>query len=347
MTTKLILGWCLVASILGVATEMLGQDIHFAHLAAVPMQTNPAYAGLMEARARAAIVYRGQWNNITNGFRTTSASADMKAYQNRYDVAGLGLTLTSDAAGDLSFRTQQLGINTSFLKALDNGKTYLAFGMQNVFNFQSIDWSQAQAFDFEPLDIYGADGRLSFWDIGGGLSFFQRPSRQLSWFGSIAGFHLNQPDVSFLSDSDGNLADRLYTKWSYHAGAEIKFGRFNSMRPSVLFLKQGPNRMLKLGTFYRFKADQGIATDSDIAVHFGAFARMFPARENAGVDAIIFAIRFDYELTVITVSFDTNVSSLSVISNGGGGPELSIIQQFDWGTKREKNHKVKCPTFQY
>ena len=346
-TTTRLLSWTLSACSLLVAAGAGAQDIHFAHLAAVPTQTNPAYAGLMEGRARVGIDYRGQWNNFTNGFQTASLSADVKLYENRHDVLGGGLHLTNDRAGDLAFTTQQVGLTNSYLKALDNGRTYLAFGVQNVLTFQQIDWTKANAFDFEPLEVLGSDGRRSYWDIGGGLSFFQRPSRYLSWFVGLAGAHLNKPTVTFLADNDGNVADQLFVKWTFHAGGEIKFGRFNSLRPSVLLLRQGPHRQLKVGTFYRFKTDNGIATDSEVAVHLGAFVRAYPAQERGGVDAIILAARFDYHHTVITVSFDTNVSSLTAASNGVGGPEFSLVQEFDWGTRGRRRHKVKCPTFQY
>jgi len=337
---------CLLYALAGVA-PLLGQDIHFSHLAAVPTQTNPAYTGLMEGRARVGIDYRGQWNNFTNGFQTASLSADMKLWENRYDVLGGGIFLTNDRAGDLAFTTQQIGINNSYLKALDNGKTYISFGVQNVYTFQQIDWSKARAFDFEPLEVLGESGQRSYWDIGGGLSFFHRPDRNVSWFAGVAGAHLNKPTVTFLEDNDGNIADQLYTKWTLHAGAEIKFGRYNSLRPSVLFLRQGPNRQLHVGTFYRFKTDNGISSDAEIAVHFGAFVRAYPAQELGGIDAIILAARFDYQNTVITVSFDTNVSSLRAASNGVGGPEFSLVQEFDWGKQGRKRHRVKCPTFQY
>lgn len=340
---------CLIALAMLLCSTVpgLAQDIHFGHLAAVPTQVNPSYTGLMEGRARVGVDYRGQWNNFTNGFQTANLSADAKLWENRYDILGGGIFLTNDRAGDLAFTTQNIGFNTSYLKALDNGKTYLAFGIQNVFTFQQLDWTKARAFDFEPLETLGAEGKRSFWDIGGGLSFFQRPTRQLSWFAGVAGAHLNKPTVTFLEDNDGNVADQLYVKWTLHAGGEIKFGRFNSMRPSVLYLWQGPHRQLKVGTFYRFKTDNGIATDSEVAVHLGAFVRSYPARERGGVDAIILAARFDYRKTVITVSFDTNVSSLTAATRGVGGPEFSLVQQFDWGTRQRNRHKVKCPTFQY
>ena len=112
-------------------------------------------------------------------------------------------------------------------------------------------------------------------------------------------------------------------------------------------MRQGPHRQLNVGMFYRFRKDRGTHTDAPIAVHFGTFVRSYPAQNQGGVDAVILSARFDYHLTVITVSFDTNVSSLTQVSNGGGGPELSVVQQLNWEGRGRKRSKVECPTFQY
>jgi len=275
MNTQTLMGWYAVTLCMVLSWSAHAQDIHYAHLAAVPTQTNPAYTGLMDGRARVGIDYRGQWNNFTNGFRTTSLSADMKAWQSREDIIGLGVHLNNDIAGDLNFTSQQVSINASFMKGLDGGKTFLSFGIQNVFNSQRIDWSEARAFDFEPLESLESGGRGQFFDVGFGMAFFNKPNRRLNWFVGAAGAHLNNPDVTFLGDNDNSLGDRLYRKWTVHTGAEIHFGRFNSIRPSLIYFNQGPNRQLKLGTFYRFKTDNGLSSDSEIAVHIGGYLRSY------------------------------------------------------------------------
>lgn len=347
MNTPKLRGWygVLLAGVLTGAVAS-AQDIHFSHLAAVPTQTNPAYTGLMAGRARVGVDYRSQWNNFTNGYTTASLSADMKAYRNRHDVAGLGLVVNSDQAGDLGFTTQQVALSTSYLKGLDNGKTYLAFGIQNVFNFQRLDWSQAVAFDYEPLGEFSPGGRRNYWDIGAGVAYFMRVNRRLAWYAGAAGAHLNAPHVTFLRD-DGADGEQVIPKWTLHAGGEIGFGRHNSVRPSAIMLYQWPFRQMKLGAFYRFKTDRGTASRDQVAVHFGTHVRSNLSSERVNVDALIFAVRFDYEATSITASFDTNVSTLLPASRGVGGPELSIVQEFDWGSPRKRRHAVKCPTFQY
>ena len=337
----------LLAAAACVVASASAQDVHYSNLSAVPMQTNPAYTGLMEHRMRVGFDHRSQWSNFTNGYKTTSLSADLKAYQNRGDVLGLGVHITSDQAGDLDFATQQVSLNAAYTKTLDRNRTFLSFGLQNVFSSQRLDWSKAQGFDYEPLASDGAGTKAAFFDVGAGAALFFKPSRKQAWFAGIAGAHLNNPDVTFLGYESSGIGDRLYTKWTFHAGGELHFGQFNSIRPSVLYLHQGPNRQLKFGTFWRFKNDNGLHTDAEVAVHFGAWLRTYLGQGGSGVDAVNLAARFDYGKTSAVVSFDLNISSLIVASDGFGGPEVALVQQLDWGTKRKRRHRVKCPTFQY
>ena len=332
---------------LAFGTAALAQDIHYSNLSAVPMQVNPAYTGLSEYRARVGVDHRSQWGNFTNGYRTTSLSADFKAHQYRGDVLGIGAHITSDEAGDLDFATQQVSVNAAYTKALDRGRTFLSFGIQNVFSDQRIDWAKAEGFSYEPLAGEEGAGRAAFWDVGAGVALFLRPSRRQAWFAGLSGAHLNTPDVTFLGEQENDLGDRLYAKWTFHGGGELHFGRHNSIRPSILYLYQGPNRQIKIGSFWRYRADHGLHTDAEIAVHFGAWLRTYLARGGSGVDAVNLAARFDYDKTSVVVSFDVNISTLVKASDGFGGPEVALVQQFDWGSPRKRRHKVKCPTFQY
>lgn len=336
----------LLLGVVALATAT-AQDIHYSNLSAVPMQVNPAYTGLMEHRMRVGFDHRSQWGNFTNGYKTTSLSADVKAYQQGGDVLGLGVHVISDQAGDLDFATQQVSLNAAYTKALDRNRTFLSFGLQNVFSAQQLDWSQAQGFDYEPLADEGAGSRGMLWDVGAGAALFLRPTRSTAYFVGLAGAHLNNPSVTFLGYDSEDAGTRLYTKWTFHAGGELQVGPSHSFRPSVLYLYQGPNRQLKLGSFWRYRADNGLHTDAEVAVHFGAWLRTYFGQGGSGVDAVNMAARFDYDKTSVVVSFDVNISSLVVASSGFGGPEVALVQQLDWGTPRRRRHRVKCPTFQY
>ena len=340
---------CLLVSLVICAALAPGraQDLHFSHLNAVPMQINPAYTGLTEKRARVGVSYRSQWDNFTAGFKTATLSADFKPHHTGNGAAGVGLFVNSDRAGDLNFGTQQIGLNGAYLMALDGGRTSVSFGLQSVFNFQRLDWTAIDAFEEERGDILANGGRAQYLSVGTGLALFQRLNRRVAWFVGAGGANLNRPDAGFLDDGNTGGAQLTYRRWSGHGGAEIHFGRFNSVRPSIIYLHQGPNRQMKVGSYYRFRPDRGISTDAELAAHFGAFVRHSFYNDEWTSDAIVFAVRVDWQETVITFSFDTNVSKLRVASNGVGGPEISLVQEFDWGERRQRRSKVECPTFQY
>lgn len=348
--TNTTTGWLkLIICLMIIPSLCFGQDIHFAHLSAVPTQVNPAYTGLMEGSARIGVDYRGQWNNFTKGFRTMALSADMKAWQGFNDIIGAGIFINSDIAGDLNFTTQQIGFNVSYLKGLNRQKSYLSFGLQSSIFLRRLDWNNAVAFDSEPLAPTQTGSYSNFIDFSAGMAFFHRFNRKISFFAGTSLFHLNRPSVNFYQKGlfNWNNADQLYLKWIGHTGAEVKFGRFNSIRPSFIYLLQGPHRQMKLGTFYRYKPDRGLHTDSQIAIHLGGYLRSFIAKKYSGVDAIIFAARFEYRQAIVTISYDTNISSLIRASKGVGGPEISYVQKFNWERRKKRKSKVDCPTFQY
>ena len=129
------------------------QDIHLSHIHASPTHLNPAMTGLFNADLRFIANYKGQWNSFTNGYRTAVASADMKLNRgigNRDDV-GVGFMAIGDQAGDLEFRTLNVGLSLSYLKALNsNGSNFLSAGVQGGIIQQRINTNLAileQEFD--------------------------------------------------------------------------------------------------------------------------------------------------------------------------------------------------------
>ena len=66
-----------------------------------------------------------------------------------------------------------------------------------------------------------------------------------------------------------------------------------------------------------------------------------------GKDAIVAAIRLDYKNTFMTFTFDINVSSLTKVSYGAGGPEFSVIQLINFRDENDRPTKVECPAFIY
>ena len=82
-------------------------------------------------------------------------------------------------------------------------------------------------------------------------------------------------------------------------------------------------------------------------MHFtlGAWVRWYKDANLSGLDAVIPSFRADFKNTIVSLSFDVNISDLKVVSNGAGGPELSIIKVLGSANSRKKSYKVKCPDF--
>jgi hypothetical protein len=55
-----------------------GQDIHFSQFFETPLLRNPSLAGIFKGDIRAQMVYRSQWNNITDAYRTGSFNVEFK-----------------------------------------------------------------------------------------------------------------------------------------------------------------------------------------------------------------------------------------------------------------------------
>ena len=59
-------------------TVLQAQDIHFSQFYEAPLLRNPSLAGIFTGDVRAQIVYRDQWNSVTNAFKSGSVNAEYK-----------------------------------------------------------------------------------------------------------------------------------------------------------------------------------------------------------------------------------------------------------------------------
>ena len=332
-------------------TWVFSQDIHFSHIHASPTLLNPAMTGLFDGDLRFIANVKSQWQTVTNAYSTFAGSLDAHLYEmgNR-DVIGGGIQFYRDKAGDLDYKTTATSLGLSLLKSLDGkGNHYVSIGIQNAFISTQLDYSKIVAFDAEPAILNGAANKINYWDISAGIGWFYAFDKNNSAYLGAALMHINEPLISFFEReevvSDGTS---LYRKLTIHGGADIKLNRNSTLKPNFIFNDQGPHQEINIGTFWKYtKLGRSVGNHSNSAIYFGAWIRWYKVQKNAGSDAIIGAIRFDYKKTFITFSFDINISSLSKVSYGKGGPELSLIQIMDFSNGQRKSSKVECPAFYY
>lgn len=324
------------------------QDVHFSHIHASPTIMNPAMTGLFEGDLRLIGNFRSQWNNFTNGYQTFAASADTKLIKiGKHDFLGAGVQLYKDVAGDMEFTSSYGALSFSLLKSLDGrGKSFIAFGLQTSYMSNSVNYNNIIAFDNEPLIQNGASDKIHFWDVSAGMGWFHAIDNDNMVYLGLALSHINEPRVSFLEDGDGETDVLKYRNLTIHGGADIWLTNDSSLKPNFVFKDQGPHREIMVGTFWKYQKLRS-KLSQPASLYFGAWMRWYLEQDIKGIDAFVFALRFDYKKTFITFSFDANVSSLKRVSVGNGGPELSIIQIFDYEKQRRRSNKVICPAFRY
>lgn len=325
---------------------LMGQDIHFSHIHASPTQFNPAMMGLFNGELRLIANYKSQWQTFDDGFRTFAASVDGKMMPlGRSNLLAGGLQFYSDKAGELDFSTNNIAGALSLIQVLDRRqRNLLAIGIQNAYTTQRFNLGNIRAFDEEiGLDKTMLQNRSSYLDLSAGVGWFNQYTRDNFIYFGAAIYHINEPFSSFYEAEIPNGLKNIRRKYVLHGGADFKLNRYSSIKPSFIFMKQGTHAQLTLGAFWKYKADDGLGGRSKKHFYMGLWTRVVPQENLLNTDALIAAIRYDYEDLIITLTFDFNISQLRAVSYSVGGPELSVIQTFSWPRSRKKRHKVKCP----
>ena len=336
------------------AFETKAQDVHFSQIHATPMALNPAMTGVFEGSGRLIGNYRNQWKSVTADYKTFMFSGDMNiSGPTQNSVLGIGGLIYNDVAGDLDFTTNAAYASVSVMQSFNGtGDHILSAGLQVGKVGNRFDPSKIIAYDFEYELLTEGVNNLSYIDISAGMLWYMKFGRgEYLYFGGSM-LHTNNPIVSFFSinPAEGN---ELYRRYVLHGGANIKLADHYTIIPNFIYMNQGPNRELTMGTFVRYD-NPARTPDSPASLMFGAWFRAFQfANGSIDADAIIGAIRVDYENMTFTFSYDVNTSTLTHISAGRGGPEVSIMYTFGQqaldrggpkGNKpRRSGGKVKCP----
>lgn len=331
------------------------QDIHFSQFYMSPLNLNPAMTGVMNCTQRAVVNFRNQWAGVlgSNAYNTYSASYDRRLAVGKEDYFGVGGTLWGDVAGSSKFGTTQGRISFSFSKKIGGSRKtshYLAVGAdagitQRRVRTGDLRWpTQVSGGVFDPsvgfAEIIPNDNFI-YPDLSGGLLWFSNFDNDKNIYIGAALHHLNQPNVSFLNNDES-----LYSRLTVHAGGEYPVTKKMSLRPNLIYMKQGPHVEINAGTSLRFKMSGSPGGNGqDITGQFfqvGAWYRV-GNKVDGGIisDAIIVSSRFDFNNYGIGFSYDYNVSSLSAASTANGSFELSLTYLICGSSARG----VYCPTF--
>ena len=221
----------------------LGQDIHFSQIDINPVLLNPAYSGFFEGKGRFGMVYRNQWKSVSEPYETFAFTGEWNAYRRRYygDGINVGLSLTADEAGTLSYGTMQADAVVSYFKRLNKSNNHfisvglsLGMGQQSFNPMDAVLPEQDESFDVV---------KTTYADLGIGLAWFYNPIDDFTIKVGLGAKHLNKPNISYmqLDDIYLNTTYNIYTRVEYKASYTF------SVLPIVVYKHQNNYNELLYG----------------------------------------------------------------------------------------------------
>jgi type IX secretion system PorP/SprF family membrane protein len=322
-----------VIAVLGLVPCVDGQDIHFSQFFEAPLLRNPSLAGIFTGDMRVQAVYRDQWNNVTNAYRTGSVNAEFKMPVGKVnDFITVGAQILYDRAGSISFTTTHVLPALNYHKSLSSEHNrYLSLGFMGGWVQRRFDPSKVTTnsqYDGGGLGENFLNSQYSYIDGSVGMSYNSNigadPNNNFYIGGAY--HHFNRPKNNFYR----NATIELHPKWVFSGGLRMGVTDFAYITVQADHSRQGGFTETVAGGMYGLK----LGEHPKYVIHAGAFLRWD--------DALIPVVKLDYAPLSVAFSYDANISKLKPSTYGRGGFEISI----SWfGFRKEKGDYLLCPRF--
>lgn len=335
------------------AVQLNAQDPRFSQFYAAPLQVNPAMIGVYEGQFRVALNYRDLYSSILGNrpYRTIAASFDMRYRVMNGDYIGFGASALRDDAGIANFNRTQGHLGVSFMKQLGGNRyrtsdQYLIAGAQVGFGQMGSDWGKlwfSPQFDVESasVDPNAANNENLmnnmtnlYLDFNAGLLWYALFDENSSIYFGGALQHINQPNISFLDDSE----EQLYMKWVGQVGGQMPVNDNLSLLPAALVMGQHQSLSATGGLNLRYTNREW----RELAIRAGLWGHVANQLDSGvNLDAVIVTAVLEMERWNLGVSYDITTSVLSEANNSRGAFELSLIYTHPEKTR----YRVNCPNF--
>lgn len=320
------------------------QDIHFSQFFETPLLRNPALAGIFTGDYRIQTVFRDQWNNISNAYRTGSFNGEYRWPAGKgSDFFTTALQVLYDKAGTAALSTTELLPALNYHKSLSNEKPmYLSVGFMGGLVEKTLDLSkvttnsQYNGTAYDPALPNGEtilSPNVHYLDGSLGISFntaFGADNKN-TMFAGFAYHHLNRPKNSFYK----NPAIELDPKYVFSVGVKAIIDDYSYFTIQADHSRQGSAQETIAGVLYSYKLGDD-PENSDYTLHLGGFLRW--------KDALIPVLKLDMNALAVALSYDANVSPLKTASQGVGGFELSI-SYIGFLDRENVKYRILCPRF--
>lgn len=318
------------------------QDLTFSQFYEQPLLRNPALAGVFTGDMRISSAFRDQWSSVTVPYRTTALSVEYKLPGSKSnDVFTLGTQMLVDAAGDIRLKRTQFLPAISFHKSLsDNNDTYLSVAFMGGAVSSQFDQSLAVFGDQYQNGVTGSTSSqplktagYSYWDLTTGIAFTSTIQETGHFYVGASLAHFNNPVIKTVTGQSGYT---LPAKYTLNFGINYPMGERTKLLGYVDYFAQNGSRQLLMGALYGIEVQNYYDSDP-YTIYFGSFLRWG--------DSFIPVIKMDFSHFSLGLSYDVNISKLTVVSNYRGGFELTASFKGFLKVANTALDKIRCVRF--
>lgn len=339
----------IAAIFLCITNVVQAQDPVFSQYTASPVYTNPALAGLFDGEVRLTAAYRDQWSSVLGAdpIQSYAASGELRYNVGGRDYLAVAMNMVNDEGGESEYTITRAGLGVTMQKYLDGGRgrdaTYLGFGARVGYGqhrFEPNNLWFSSGIDTSTLVIEQGPRSLpagfvtatkGYLDITGGVNL-SVVRRDYSLTVGVAAHHLNQPNVSFLFNSEELLKPRL----SALVSGEYLIHDQLRVIPSAIYEKQGQVTRITAGGGLYYQPERG----GDAGFRIGLYSRTANQFESGMyMQSLIVSGQLEFKRTTVGLSYDLNTGQLGRATDGRGAFELSL----SWVREGKSRYKVICP----
>ena len=297
------------------ASVAVAQDSHFSQIYEMPILLNPARTGFFKDNYRLTGIYRSQWKEITQPYKTLSGALDLNVPvgRNKNNIFGFAIMDFADKAGDADYSTNYIEACLSYHKNFGSDFShYIGMGLLGGFANTSFDASKLtfdEDFNGGTNTDIPVSNNAGYADLSIGAEYnYLNEKTHLNIGMSV--FHINQPSVSYY----GNEHSIVHRKFVINTGLARAISEMLEIEPRIAFWQQGKLNELLLGADLKIVLAKNAS--ANYAIYLGGYYRVG--------DALIPKLRIDMGDLTFGLSYDFNMGSLSEINQLAGGPELTI-----------------------
>lgn len=308
--------YLLIILLIGLVPRTQAQDSHLSMYDAAPIFLNAGLTGVFDGNYRLHGQYRTQWKSVNfKPYTSALLSFDMPIKK-----WGIGFQAQNFRAGFGNFNVLQGLVSIAYNLSLDKRRNHnLSFGIQAGAAQKSVE-HQLLSFNnqYTLTNGGGFDNTVVSGESFGSQSivipvtnasilyYFAKQQSKLNPFVGFSAFNLIEPKETFY-----NQENQLPIRYYLHLGTRINITELFYLLPKVLLMQQ------------RNFEEQTFALEAGYFLK-GSETYLLGGLIYRNKDAMIATIGAKKENFIVKIGYDINVSSLSTVSTGRGGFELSL-----------------------